>query len=646
MDRAELERFDREALIRLVLQQQKTLDRVAAEIADLNAKVGRARAVVVSSSESGSARPEPSRAERRACEPARRNAGRVGAKSWASVPARLALPLTRLTPPLAAVVGLGACVPVRPILAMLAVVAAALAIVVTPPPEWTAASGLAGVPRLVLYALSGMLFGLLAADSGLARRLHVVPSRRRAYIMLGLGLVASVTMTLVLVERLRRSIADPLGPLLWGVAMLLLLIAAELPEIRRIGWRALWPQPSDEPSVGGRSWLGPALVLLVLGVAAVTRLPALDRIPLGINPDEGDRAVAAFGVLSGQAPASWFDSGWYYINMIYFRVLAASFFLFGSDVAGGRMLSALVGIGFVAVVAWLGVRAFGWRIGLLAAAFAAGIGITLQHSRLITESGPTALLWALSIGGFLEGARTGRMRAWVLAGLTGGLDVYFYPSARLWAVGAVLTVVVLLVYQRDRRLLPGIAVAAIAALVASAPFLVHLEKHRHLGYRAAGPPDLARGRPAASRGAIPARGCDGRSRPAPSGRHHVGRRLGEHKRRSSRRARTALPGAGRRRRERGSVDRADVDGSGWQLQATDAERDVSPDGCTVGPAGASRPTGAGPASGWACGRLAGRHDRHGVVRSRAWIRPGAQLDHLVRLVAGAAQRRLPHGIRL
>src|SRR5206468_3772299 len=104
------------------------------------------------------------------------------------------------------------------------------------------------------------------------------------------------------------------------------------------------------------------------------------------------------------------------------------------------------------------------RIGLVATALAAGMNLTLQHSRLLSEAGLTGLLWAISMAGFLDGARWGRPWAWAVAGLAGGLSLYFYPAARLWPVGAVLTVILLWLHGRDRRLLPGFAIAALAAL--------------------------------------------------------------------------------------------------------------------------------------------------------------------------------------
>ncbi len=350
--------------------------------------------------------------------------------------------------------------------------AAVAAITLMPEPGFTPALGYAGWPRLIVFALAGVLLGLTAADPCIASRIR--PARRttwRAYLLIVLGVAASLIVALVNAQRLRANIADPVGPTLWLVSMALLLVYVLFPQVRRIRWVALWPAGDK---VMRWRWVVLAAILLI---AAAIRLPDLADIPQGINPDEGDRASTAMDVLDGVAPASWFDSGWFFINMFYFRVLAVSLAVFGTDVQGGRMLSALCGIAFVGVIAWVGCRNFGWRIGLVATAFAAGMQVSIQHSRLITEAGPTAVLWAISIGGFLEGARSGRLWAWTLAGLCGGLGLYFYPSARLWAVGAALTVLVTLAFLRNRRAFLGVALATVASIVAALPFLIHLSTH-------------------------------------------------------------------------------------------------------------------------------------------------------------------------
>jgi hypothetical protein len=354
---------------------------------------------------------------------------------------------------------------------VLAVVAAQL---LTPPPAFTPAAGIAGWPRLIVYGLAGVVLAVTATPVCLSWRIRPDRVSRRAYQLVALGVAGSLLFALVNAARLRTYIADPLGPALWIISMLVLVGYSLLPLARRIGWSSDWP---ERTKVSRYVWVAPLTLVALLLIAAAIRLPALGEIPQGINPDEGDRATTSLDLIHGVGPPSWFDSGWFFINMIYFRVLAASLSLFGNNVFGGRMLTALSGIAFVAVIAWIGWRNFGPRIGLLAAAFATGMQMTIQHSRLITEAGPTALLWAISIGSFLEGARTGRIWAWVLAGLSGGVSLYFYPSARLWAVGAALTAVLILVFLRNPRVLLGIGLAALASVVAALPFLVHLSQH-------------------------------------------------------------------------------------------------------------------------------------------------------------------------
>jgi hypothetical protein len=359
---------------------------------------------------------------------------------------------------------------------------AALAIVLTPAPWDTPQATLAGLPRLVVYFAAGLVLALTAlrAASPMAKADSGNPEHQRwqAYVLLGLGGTASLGISTIVTIRLLGDLADPLGPPLWIASMLVLLGYTLLPQVRRLGWPDLWWGAARGESSPWGLRLG--LLITILGAAALVRLLGLATLPMGINPDEGDRASSALNVLTGEAPVSWFDSGWYFINMVYFRLLAASMAIFGTDVAGGRTLSAMCGIGFVASVAWAGCCTFGWRTGLVATMLAASCGAALQQGRVITESAVTALLWGISLAGFLEAARAGRPWAWAIAGLSGGLGLYFYPSSRLWAVGAVLSVVVIglqCAQGRWRELASGIAVAAIASVVAAAPFLVHLAEN-------------------------------------------------------------------------------------------------------------------------------------------------------------------------
>ncbi|MCC6627000.1 MAG: glycosyltransferase family 39 protein [Chloroflexi bacterium] len=270
--------------------------------------------------------------------------------------------------------------------------------------------------------------------------------------------------------QLRRDLADPAGPMLW-IASMLMAVVAVAPSLRGDvagAWRSM---------VGERRWQW-LLLGGILAVGIVVRFANLAGVPMNVQADEGDRAASALNIIDGLAPRSWFDAGWYHINMVYFRLLAGTFGLLGIGVAEGRVLSAVSGTIFLLTVAWIGIRHFNWRLGLIATALAATGAFVLQFSRTIMESGILATLWALSVAGFLEGARTRRAWPYALAGLCGGLSLYTYPSARLWALGAVLTVAALWLHGRGQRwaIARGATIAAIVSLVAVLPFLAHLER--------------------------------------------------------------------------------------------------------------------------------------------------------------------------
>jgi hypothetical protein len=144
------------------------------------------------------------------------------------------------------------------------------------------------------------------------------------------------------------------------------------------------------------------------------------------------------------------------------------------------MFGALAGIVAVGVIAWIGVRNFGLRVGLLAGAILSVLGVALQFSRETTEAGPTGMLWAVSAAFFLEASRRGRMWAWAGAGIAGGLSIYFYPTGRLWAIMALAYCVYLLVHGLGGRrwaIFRGAAFAAVAAVVVMAPFLLQAVEH-------------------------------------------------------------------------------------------------------------------------------------------------------------------------
>jgi len=301
------------------------------------------------------------------------------------------------------------------------------------------------------------------------------PSGRRkgvagvlAFAAAALGAIASVVWCLRLYARNREVAAE--GP--WMAAILLIAAAGFLGG----GLTAFPPRWDAAPPLGSRARRGffALGVVLILCLAAATRLPSLGTIPFGINADEGDQAAVSLSILRGHDTTPLFGVGWYHISIVYFRLLAAVMRVFGATVAGARTFGALAGIVTVGLVLWLGVRHFGRRAGLLAGLLAASLGPALQFSRETTCAGPTATLWAASALLFLEAARGGQAWAWVLSGLAGGFSLYFYPTGRLWSIFALLFVAALLLTAprgTRAKIFAGALLGALAAIVIGAPFL-------------------------------------------------------------------------------------------------------------------------------------------------------------------------------
>jgi hypothetical protein len=261
---------------------------------------------------------------------------------------------------------------------------------------------------------------------------------------------------------------------IWWIASSLLVLLAALFAGKRFDIPARWSRARFPATRAGRVAVIAALAV-ILAVAVATRLWGLGHVPYGINPDEGDRAAPAIQIVRGVNPVGIFGFGWYHISMVYFKLLAAVMAVSGLDVAGARVFGALCGIATVAIVTALGVRHFGWRAGLMSGGILASMGAAIQFSRITTEAQPTQTLWAISAAAFLEAARRGRAWAWAVAGMAGGLSLYFYPTGRLWCLIAIPFGLWLL-FKGPRgtraRTAGGLAIAALASFLAVAPFLL------------------------------------------------------------------------------------------------------------------------------------------------------------------------------
>jgi hypothetical protein len=289
-------------------------------------------------------------------------------------------------------------------------------------------------------------------------------------VLLIVAMVFAIGTNVVMLSRLRRGNESATTVTLWLFSVALLLLAGIL-GAESISWTPRWSTPSWPQTRRSRVSLVLILILL-LAVTALSRFLELDKVPYGINADEGDRAAVAIQIVRGQNPASVFGTGWYHLSMVYFKLLALVMRFCGLNFAGARVFGAICGLLTVGILTWAGIRHFGWRAGLLTGAIFSTLGVALQFSRETTEAAPTATLWTLSAALFLEAARTGKAWAWIGGGIAGGASVYFYPTGRLWVVlAAFFCLYLLLRGPQRRRVAAGIFLAALAALAIASPFL-------------------------------------------------------------------------------------------------------------------------------------------------------------------------------
>ena len=333
---------------------------------------------------------------------------------------------------------------------------------------------------LVLYLLGILVFAVSAwrtppSPAGLPVD-EASPRRNRGFRWAAVGLGALVASWLgVTAGRLiyKGDLHSSAGLRLW-LASLVMLAAIGLVTARGSGWPARWGSRFLPASSRGRWLIGAALVGLLVAAAAA-RFVALDSIPYGVNPDEGDRAVFSIEIVRGQSHRSVFEDGWYQLSMLYFWLMAQLLRVIGIGYVQARVFSALASVLSVAAVTWIGIRHFSRRVGLMAGSLLALMCVSLFFARFTSEASSTAALWAVSVGLLLEAARRGKDWAWIGAGLAGGFSVYFYPTGRLWAVLAAAYCIYLLAHGlggRRRAIAMGTALAALTAMLTAAPFFV------------------------------------------------------------------------------------------------------------------------------------------------------------------------------
>jgi 4-amino-4-deoxy-L-arabinose transferase-like glycosyltransferase len=239
------------------------------------------------------------------------------------------------------------------------------------------------------------------------------------------------------------------------------------------------------------------LVIIITGVALALRAIDLEHYPPMMHGDEGEMGLEALRVLGKGDPLALFESGWFGFANLFFFLQAGSMALFGQNLFGLRIISALIGTGCVPLLYLIGRRYWGKLAGFTGAWLIAISHFNIHYSRLALNNIETSFFMILFIWLFLvsffprrpknhQEAVTGEELSnsslqkriyWtplIATGLVGGVSQYMYLGSRLIPLVALLVCLYLLIQKRIGYV--HIALIVLSATVVFAPIGFHYLK--------------------------------------------------------------------------------------------------------------------------------------------------------------------------
>lgn len=217
-----------------------------------------------------------------------------------------------------------------------------------------------------------------------------------------------------------------------------------------------------------------ALALIVL-LAAVLRLAAIDRLPPGLYHDEAYNGLDALNVLRGETSLFFEANNGREPLFIYLTALSVG--LLGPTPGALRVVAALLGILTIPATYLLGRTLFGARPGLVAAFLAATTVWTVNLSRVALRAVAAPPLAAVALALLWQGLAGRRRARMAWAGLACGLLFYTYLAARFTPVALGLFLVYLAIWHRERLWVRGLLIFGLVAALVAAPLGAYLVLH-------------------------------------------------------------------------------------------------------------------------------------------------------------------------
>ncbi|MFQ5666501.1 MAG: ArnT family glycosyltransferase [Candidatus Binatia bacterium] len=338
-------------------------------------------------------------------------------------------------------------------LAALAAVSGAQAVVTIRP--WLSVAGVAF--GMLLFVAAERL--MPAAPEPLEQR--GAPPPRRFWWLFGAG-----SLTCFVAGILTRGHAPPpTTQPVWLCGMLLLAASALLP------WRCRrWHLPSPRVL---------AAVLLILLFASGLFGWHLATTPPEVHGDEAEVGNDALRLLQ-RSPFNLFTTGWYGLPMFHAVPAAAGLSLFGVNLLGLRLPSAVMGVGSVLLLFVLAYRFWGFEVACISAVLLTSARFFIHLSRTGYHYIGTPFISVLVAWLFSRAWEDRSLPAAVWCGIALGLGIQGYFATRL--VPVLLTCTFLLWLAGSKRSLvrartTGFAVIVVAACATAAPMIGYFSHH-------------------------------------------------------------------------------------------------------------------------------------------------------------------------
>ena len=268
----------------------------------------------------------------------------------------------------------------------------------------------------------------------------------------------------------RRDIAYRGQIIFWLVSMTFLVAACWSYSALRGGylWRRLKSHRGEV-----------CLVMLVVALGFALRAYDLDSIPGGFHGDEGELAMDAVAILeSGRLPP--FGTGWDRHPNLFSYLQALSMKVFGINVTGVRMVSAIAGTLTLLGLYLFVRRMFGSWVALVATFLLAVSHWHIHFSRLAMNDTRVTLFYVFVIYFLYEGVRSRRALFYCLSGLALGISLYFGANKSVFLPPLLVCFIVYLSITKRgflRRQYKNLVILALAALMAFAPLGLYYAKH-------------------------------------------------------------------------------------------------------------------------------------------------------------------------